>query len=72
MALADRFAPDPTESYMERRLSLTDADRRERARRMRAQDKTFAQAFMSRVHPAPEPAAAAPPSCPHLANLEGR
>lgn len=47
MAMGDRFAPDPTESYVERRLKLSADERAERARSLRAQDAAFARSYDS-------------------------
>ena len=45
MALGNRFQSDPTESYVERRLNVSDETRKARARSLREQDNAFAVSF---------------------------
>jgi hypothetical protein len=66
MALSDRLVPDPSESYLDRRNSLTDEQRKTRVRQLRESDNAFARVFrtsMKRRNAArPVPIS----GCPHM------
>lgn len=68
MAVSERLAPDPTESYLERRDSLTEQQQRRRTQQLREIDGNFAQLTKeSWSRNGTEPAATGLSSgCPHL------